>query len=210
MFHRNIGRTVLACDAVQKVFTCSTGDVLSGADITGAVIDRLGLGGATGINVLNKSDNFEVAEPFILAWTTAGTTAADQRLSIKVRLQHGDSSGGGDQADYPAAGGTSSTSAVSTNFATAARNYFTSGMSTQMQNWTTGAYKFSNNPGGYSLSGAKRFIRPVGVITKPFGATSTAAGTADQLNALLGVNFRGSGYEPPSLDTTSTSTSTST
>lgn len=199
MFHRTIGRTIVSSDNVQKVFTCSTGDVASGAAINGAVIDRLGLGGAAGSNVVSKFDTAEVAEPFIFAWSTFGTTAANQLVSVTVKIQHGDSSGGGDMADYAAAGGT---------MPPTARNYFTTAQTTDYKSWTTGVQKYTNNPGGYSISAAKRFIRTVGAVTKTFGATSTSATGGDQLNAIMGISFRGFTFEPPVLDTTSSSTST--
>src|SRR5690349_6416616 len=77
--------------AQQKVFTCSTGDGASAAAINGREIDRLGLGGGR---------IYESAEPFIHVYTTVGSTAADQKVTLSIKLQHSDSSGGGDMADY--------------------------------------------------------------------------------------------------------------
>src|SRR5574343_913379 len=91
MINRLHGKSEPGIAVQQKVFTCSTGDVLSGAAINGRVIDRLGLG---------RNRIYETAEPFIHVYTTVGSTAADQRVTLSVKLQHGDSSGGGDMADY--------------------------------------------------------------------------------------------------------------
>lgn len=210
MFLRTVGRTILDVDAVQRVFTCSTGDIASGAAINGAVIDRLGLGGATGVNVLNQAEYVETAEPFCLAWSTYGSTAPNQLVSIQVKLQHGDSSGGGDMADFYTPGGTCSTSpsAGETSYLSPLRNYFSTAMTSDMRAWTTGAMKYTNNPFSVSLNVAKRFVRAVGFVTKTFGATATAAATTDQLNAVLGIRFGGYSYDPPSLGTSSSSTST--
>jgi len=210
MFQWTVGRTILNVDAVQRVFSCSTGDVASGAAINGSIVDRLGLGVTTGGNVLNQAEYCELAEPFCLAWSTYGTTAANQLVSVQVKLQHGDSSGGGDMADYYPAGGTCSTSPSSgeTSYLSPLRNYFTTAQTSDFRNWTTGAMKYSNNPFSISLEYAKRFIRSVGYVTKTFGATATAAATTDQLNAVLGIRFGGFSADPPSLGTSSSSTST--
>ena len=83
-----------------------------------------------------------------------------------------------------------------------------SAMSTAMQNWTTGPWKFNSNPVTYDLIGAKRFVRVAYQFVKNGYTTSTAVGTVDRLlvSGTLGVHQ----VSYPSADTTSSSTSTST
>lgn len=187
MINRNIGIVVPGSTVQQKVYTCSTGDILSGAAINGRIIDRLGLGG-------NRI--FEDASVGITAYTTVGSTAADKRITLGVKLQHGDSSGGGDQADY------------STGYQAADQNFFTTAESTAYQNWTTGVL-YLGHQSWYNVIPAKRYVRAVGFLTKGGTTTSTAAGSVDYLYANLMVRFGGADYDPPTLST-STSTSTST
>lgn len=189
--NRLSGYSVVGISAQQKVYTCSTGDVASGAAINGRVIDRLGLG---------RNRIFETAEPFIHSYTTVGSTAADQKTTLSIKLQHGDSSGGGDMADY------------STGMQAADVNFLTTAMTTTLQNWSTGA-QFWSHDSEYNIIPAKRYIRPVGVWTHGGSSTSTAAGSVDYMYATLGVRFSGPDVADQytgSLSSTSTSTSTST
>lgn len=181
------GRSLQGTAVQQKVFTCSTGDVLSGAAINGRVIDRLGLG---------SRYNFLVACPSINVYTTVGSTAADQKVALSIKLQHGDSSGGGDMADY------------STGQTPADRTFLTTAQTTPMQNWSTGP-QFFDHEGLYEITATKRYIRAVGTWTRGGSSTSTAAGSIDYQYANLGLKVMGADNQPFS-DSTSTSTSTST
>ncbi len=191
MINRLSGVSVPGVAAQQKVFTCSTGDVLSGAAINGRVIDRLGLG---------RNMIYETAEPFIHAYTTVGSTALDQKVTLSIKLQHGDSSGGGDMADY------------STGMQSADAIFRTTAESTAYQNWSTGP-QFWGHDSEYNIIAAKRYIRPVGVWTRGGTTTSTAAGSVDYQYVTLGVRFGGPDVEDSksgSLSSTNYSTSTST
>jgi hypothetical protein len=191
MINRLSGVSVPGVAAQQKVFTCSTGDVLSGAAINGRVIDRLGLG---------RNRIYETAEPFIHAYTTVGSTAADQKVTLSIKLQHGDSSGGGDMADY------------STGMQSADAIFRTTAESTAYQNWSTGA-QFWGHDSEYNVIAAKRYVRPVGVWTRGGTTTSTAAGSVDYQYVTLGVRFGGPDVadgQSGSLSSTNYSTSTST
>lgn len=187
MINRNHGRTVPGVAAIQKLFTCSTGDVLSGAAINGRVIDRLGLG---------SKYMFRAVAPAICVHTTVGSTAADQKVALDIKLQHGDSSGGGDMADF------------STGLQPGTRTFLTTAMTTPMQNWSTGA-KFFDHRAEYEITAAKRYVRAVGTWTRGGSATSTAAGSIDTQYAYLTLNFK-EADNSPFVDSTSTSTSTST
>lgn len=191
MINRLHGKSEPGIAVQQKVYTCSTGDVASGAAINGRVIDRLGLG---------RNRIFEFAEPFIHAYTTVGSTAADQRVTLSIKLQHGDSSGGGDMADY------------STGMQEPDLNFRTTAESTAFQNWSTGA-QFYGHDSEYNVIAAKRYIRPVGVFTRNGSSTSTAAGSIDNAYVTLGVRFSGPEHSYSQSwvgNSTTTSTSTST
>ncbi len=191
MINRLSGVSVPGVAAQQKVYTCSTGDVASGAAINGRVIDRLGLG---------RNRFYETAEPFIHAYTTVGSTALDQKVTLSIKLQHGDSSGGGDMADY------------STGMQSADAIFRTTAESTAYQNWSTGP-QFWGHDSEYNVTAAKRYVRPVGVWTRGGTTTSTAAGSVDNQYVTLGVRFGGpdmADSQSGSLSSTNYSTSTST
>jgi hypothetical protein len=188
MINRDVGIHVPGAAVTNRVFTCSTGDLLSGAALNGRVVDRLGLGG-------NRIyENCEVA---MTAQTTVGSTAADKKITLSVKLQHGDSSGGGDMADY------------STGQTNPDQSFWTTAESTAYQNWSTGVMAFAHQS-WYNIIPAKRYIRGVGVATKGGTTTSTAAGTVDQVLVDLNLTFRKSDVSAPQTLSTSTSTSTST
>jgi hypothetical protein len=172
----------------KLVFTCSTGDVQASSDVFGRVIDRMRLGKYSGNS----------ACPLLTAYSTWGTTAANQRFSASVRLQHGASSGGGDMVDLPTAGSTQP-----------GTKYFgTSAMTTPMASWSTGVLQFGGPDGGsYDLSVAHRYIRMAANVSIPSGTTSTAG--TDNLH-IQGVIVFAEPQEEPMRDLLSTSTSTST
>lgn len=187
MINRVCSRYEIGSAVTNRYFTCSTGDLASGAAFNGRVIDRLGLGG-------NRI--FENVTAAISVHSTVGSTGADKLVTLSVKLQHGDSSGGGDMADY------------STGMQNTDQNFFTTAMTTEYQNWSTGI-QYLEHQSWYNITAAKRYIRAVGVVTKPGGTTTTAASSIDQLLADLHLTFQTADYTPPRL-TTSTSTSTST
>lgn len=191
MINRLSGVSVPGIAVQQKAFTCSTGDVASGAAINGRVIDRLGLG---------RNRIYESAEPFIHAYTTVGSTALDQKVTLSIKLQHGDSSGGGDMADY------------STGMQSADAIFRTTAESTAYQNWSTGP-QFWGHDSEYNVIAAKRYVRPVGVWTRGGTTTSTASGSVDYQYVTLGVRFGHPDMadgQSGSLSSTNYSTSTST
>lgn len=187
MLVRDQGRVVNALAAQNVVFTCSTGDVTSTSIGTGAIIDRY--------NIPQDGPGIVVV-PFVMGYSTAGSTNADQKVTVDMKLQHGASSGGGDMADF------------STQNQPAARVYFTTAQTTAMQNWSTGAQQWVNNPAVYEISAAKRFLRLGFQFAKNGQTTSTAAGSADRILVNAGMEIRTAEF--PSVDTSSTSTSTST
>jgi hypothetical protein len=190
MINRNPGKIVPGLAVQQKGFTCSTGDVLSGATINGRILDRLDLG---------NQRIFGCAEPFITAYTTVGSTSTGMGVAttLSIKLQHGDSSGGGDMADY------------STGMQPTDANFLTSQQTTSFQNWSTGPVYFAHQ-GYYEVTAAKRYVRPVGVWTRGGFTTSTAAGSVDAAYLNMGVRFGSPDVQSFPYSSTSTSTSTST
>jgi len=186
MINNELGRSVPGSVPVN-LFTCSTGDVLSGAAINGRIVDRLGLGARY---------NFRAVQVALHVWSTVGSTAADQKVALDIKLQHGDSSGGGDMADF------------TTGLQPATRSFLSTAMTTPMQNWSTGL-QFFDHVADYEITAAKRYIRPVGTWTRGGSATSTAAGSIDRHYAYMPLNFK-EADNLPFADSTSTSTSTST
>lgn len=138
--------TAASTAAVGMLSAKTTADALvcAGAETTGfgRVIDRLRF-------PIGAHYNVAIAG----AWlhSTRGSTEADRKLTIGVKLQHGDSSGGGDMADY------------STGSQPADRTYFSTARSTEYQAWdateSTGEVYAMSTPGYYDLRGAKRYVR---------------------------------------------------
>lgn len=125
-------------------FTGTTATSTVGAGVIfGRVIDRLAAPLGAG---------YYGASPSAYVHATRGSTEADRRLQLGIKLQHGDSSGGGDMADY------------STDRQPAVRTYFSSARTTDMLSWelsgrSTGMLDGVSNWGYYDLNAAKRFIR---------------------------------------------------
>jgi hypothetical protein len=157
---------ILTAKATHQTADCGTGgvDSTSGGVFNGSVIDRLALGPA-----------FTHAQPFLVGQLPGTTSTAGARFrSVAVKLRHGDSSGGGDLADF------------STGMISAATPFFTTqGESTDWKNWTTGNVRLQTSHVMFPLLGAKRFITAAGTITGPGLTTATAAGNL--VTAALGV-----------------------
>lgn len=197
--------TLLAtCSALYT--TGSTGVVTPIADTTadalitaagettgyGRVIDRLRFPLGTRYNVA-------VASAWIVS--TRGSTEADRKLTVGVKLQHGDSSGGGDMADY------------STGSQPATRQYFSTARSSDHASWdaseSTGPVYAASNPGYYDLRGAKRYVR-VAVPVRKNKVTTESSGD-EQSRVGAAIAFAAGPLLPPPSDLTgpySTSTST--
>lgn len=167
---------ILTAKATHQTADCGTGgvDSTSGGVFNGSVIDRMALGPA-----------FTHAQPFLIGQLPGTTSTQGARYrSVAVKLRHGDSSGGGDLADY------------STGMIPGAVPFFTTqGESTDWKNWTTGAVRLQVSHVSYPLLGAKRFIAPAGTITGPGLTTATAA--ANLVTAALGVALVQADQEAP-------------
>lgn len=165
--------------------TCSAGgDYVSATDISGRVVDRLLLG-----------NTYMYAYPYA-AFNGPQSTEADAKITLAVKMQHGDSSGGGDMADY------------STGEQPTTVTFLTSAMTTPMASWSTGPVLGESYPGLYNLRGAKQYVRCVATPTINFQATATS--TADQLHISGGLVFLGAEEEPGVANDGLFSTSTTT
>lgn len=171
MLTRDFGMVVQA-DAQSNVYDCNTGDggSTSGGNINGDIIDRLALG-----------RNWRVAMPFLIGEGLA-TTEANRKITVTCKLQHGDSSGGGDLADY------------STGQQLSGYTFFTSAETTPMLRWSTSATRIYSRSPFYDINGAGRWLRAVGTVTMPGNTTSTAAG--QNVAVAMGLTF-GGGDEAP-------------
>jgi hypothetical protein len=135
----------------------------------GLVIDRL----ADPLGTL-----YNVAMPAARYTATLGSTQADRQMQLGVKLQHGDSSGGGDMADY------------STANQPADRTYFGTGRTCDMLNWefagrSTGTLHAASNPAYYDLRAAKRYIRVAVRIAKDRVTTESSGDERGRLGAAI-------------------------
>lgn len=173
--------TIVTAKSTHQTADCGTGgvDSTSGGVFNGSVIDRMALGPA-----------FTHAQPFLVGQLPGTTSTAGARYrSVGVRLRHGDSSGGGDLADF-------STGQI--DIPASVPFYTTQGESTDWKNWTTGAIRLQASHTAYPLLGAKRFITAAGVITGPGLTTATAA--ANLVTAALGVSLIRADQEVPGAE----------
>lgn len=189
--------TTAATTAYGIVIADSTADTLvcAGAETTGfgRVIDRLRqpLGTLYGAVVVNGHIT-----------STRGSTEADRKLTIGCRVQHGDSSAGGDMADFS----TGSTPSV--------RTYFSTARTTDMLQWdggeSSGPVYAVSTPGYYDLTAAKRYVRVAVPVFK--NKVTTESSGDEQCRVGATMVFLAGQKVPQRLDTTgpySSSTSTS-
>jgi hypothetical protein len=194
---RDLGLTVGSLEDTTALFGGSTGTQTFGSTslastafssgVSGRVIDRL--------TDLFTKDVPVVAMPATIIYSSRGSTATDRKLTLGVKLQHGDSSGGGDMADY------------STQSQPDDQIYFSSARTTDMAYWSTGPLRAQSEPSYYDLRAAKRYIRAVHTVSK---GTVTTESTGDEGARVSGViTFLGGATPKTDLKAVgSTSTST--
>ena len=196
-------RSLITCSTGNQVFSGSTANSIrsSQADpscststgITGRIIDRRGD---------DMTSRYQVAIPYVVVTSTRGSTETDRNIRITVKLQHGDSSGGGDMADY------------STQSQPAVRNLFSTGRTSDMAVWdsalSTGTFAgLSSLPAYYDLRAAKRFIQAIVYAAKDKVTTESSGDEGARVAAL--ITFAAGDQVPQNVPTTyawSTSTST--
>lgn len=198
---RDIIKPIQGLDSERSIITCSTADQIfiatnnvnvASTSINGRIIDRLDIElGARYLSV----------EPVAWLYASRGSTAADRFLSLAIRLQHGDSSGGGDMSDYfgPSTGTQPGVQGV-------ARNFFATARTSDMSAWSTGGFFGQTNAGVLDIRGAKRYVRAVVVPGKSKTTTESSGDEGMRVGALL--NF-GAGDEIPENTNTTGQNSTS-
>ena len=130
--------------------------------------------------------------------STFGTTNANNKVALGVSLFHGDSSGGGDLVE------------LSTGSRPTDRVFGSSFRTTDMLAWdvgeSTGEVRLQSHPGVYDLRAAKKYlqVRPRFGLSK--AATTETCGFEGARCSAIAI-FQGLDSEPPTLDTTSPWTS---
>lgn len=174
-----------AATGMLSVQTTAGALVSAGAETTafGRVIDRL----APPLTALYGAAT-------VGAWlhSTRGSTEADRKLTVGVRLLHGDSSGGGDMAAY------------TTDSQPATRQYFSSARSTDHASWdatlSTGEVYGASNPGYYDLRGAKRYLQVAVPVAKHLVTTESSGDEQARVGAT--ITFLAGDVLPQRDDTT--------
>ena len=146
---------------------------------------------------------YTVAMPSAQLFSTRGSTEANRQITLGVKLQHGDSSGGGDLADFSTASQPDS------------RTYFSTVRSSDHRSWdasiSTGVLNAVSPPAYYDLRAAKRYLRVAVPVFKNRITTESSGDEQSRLSAR--VTFLGAGHAPEarvfgSFSPYSTSTST--
>lgn len=189
-------RSLITCSTGGQVFSGNTGNNSPSSaallGINGNIIDRfaepLGIG-------------YKVAMPSAMLRSTRGSTESNRQLTLGVGLQHGDSSGGGDMADYST--GSRKDDVV----------FFGTARTTDMKSWDAGYSTglitgIASAPTSYDLRAAKRYLRTVVTASKNKVTTESSGDEGARLSATL--TFIGvDDYPRPSVNgPLSTSTST--
>ncbi len=170
------------------------GQISSGgvASFNGRVIDRLRQ---------PLGSHYQAISVQATMHSSVGSSEADRKLCLGALLQHGDSSGGGDMAEY------------STGSRARERVYFTSARTTDVAAWDTaessGPLYIVSNPGVYDLRNCKRYIRVQVRAGKNSVTTETSGDEQCRVGAI--ATFLAGDLVAPALDTASPfSTSTTT
>jgi len=156
--------------ALTKLNATADAVVSAGAETTafGVVIDRLGPSLGSVYNFAFPAGHFHAS---------AGSTEANRQLTPGVKLQHGDSSGGGDMADY------------STQNQPDNRTYFGTGRTSDMANWdaslSTGPLYIQSNSAGYDLRAAKRYVRVAVPVSKNRVTTESSGDEPARIGAAI-------------------------
>lgn len=208
---RDIGQLVLGTDGAYAVVTCSTANqtlastvnviqssaaylnnpttASAGTGIVGRIVDRL--------NDIASYDRYTVVMPGATLFASRGSTVADGKLVLGVKLQHGNSSGGGDMVDY-------STGSIQPDTV-----FFTTALTTSLACWTTAPFYRASPPCYFDIRAANRYIREV--ISVSIDAATTASQGFESLSVLGTMEFFGGAQllnQVPWQGAGSTSTST--
>lgn len=170
------------------------------ANVVGAAAGTAGVAGRVVDRLFDATERFPVACPFTHFYATRGSTEANRQVTLGVKLQHGDSSGGGDMADY------------STQSQPDDKVFFGTARTSDFKSWdasySTGPFRGATNQAYYDIRGAKRYIRAVHFVTKNRVTTESSGDEGARLSG--GIAFLGGEFAPMGADLGPTSTSTTT
>ena len=227
---RDMPITLVALDDSQ-LMTCSTNgpNIVSSANwINGTTggqdpVNNTTSTGVQGRVIDRRRDHgdgllslYQVAIPQVNINSTIGSTEANRLIRLACLLQHGDSSGGGDQAPYS----TQSAMFFSTQSQAFVQNitaYFSSARTSDMSNWSTagsniestGPWRGVTRPMTYDLRGAKRYVS-LAVWAAKNRVTSASSGDEGS-HVTAQITFAAGDFERQIFDATSPlSSSTST
>jgi hypothetical protein len=175
---------------VQSTFADFSTGRSAGTGINGRVIDRL--------NEPFITDRYYVAQPYAYLNSTHGSTEANRQLVINVKLQHGNSSAGGDMVDY------------NTGSAPSEVVLFTTAQTTPMLSWSTGPIKAMSAQCYYDLRAANRYIRTVVGTFKNRQTTESSGDESYHVGAGLALLGAYTAPQNPWTSAGSSTTSTST
>lgn len=197
---------VVTCSAITTTAASTSPVGLLSAESTASAVVSAGAETTAFGRVIDR-DRFPIGARYQFAvvgaalHSTRGSTEADRKLTIGAKLQHGDSSGGGDMAD------------LSTAQQADTRQYFSTARTTDMKQWdggeSSGEVYAASNPAVYDLRAAKRYIR-VGVPVFKNRVTTESSGD-EQARLSATVTFLEGDKVPQRTDSTgpySTTTST--
>lgn len=198
---------LVTCSAIMSTAgSTSPKGMLSVESTDGALVDAAGTGTTAFGRVIDRL-RFPLGTMYAGAVVGAtlhssrGSTEADRKLTIAARLQHGDSSGGGDMADLSTASNPDT------------RQYFSTARTTDMLQWdgseSSGPVYAAANPGVYDIRKAKQYLRIAVPVSKNRVTTESSGDEQARVRATLA--FVGGANLPQKLDTEgpySTSTST--
>ncbi len=181
---RDIGYTMIAFSE-RMIHTSAAATAGSGSaifadtcafneGITGRVIDRL--------SAEFGDRMYRTAELAGHLYSSIGSTNANRRMSLAVKLQHGDSSAGGDLADL-------STGAATTGFV-----FFSCARSTETLVFSSSPFYGQTPPNYYDLTRAKRYVAAVVTADLGYITTETCGDNYSKVSAT--VRFAGADELP--------------
>lgn len=201
-------RVFVTCSDIMSTAGTTSGRGIAGSGTTADAVVAPGTETTALGNIIDRlsgplGELYTVAMPSAQLYSTRGSTEANRQITLGIKLQHGDSSGGGDMADY------------STGSQPDDRTYFSTARTSDMRNWdasvSTGILNAVSPPAYYDIRAAKRYLRVAIPINKNRVTTESSGDEQSRLSAR--ITFLGAGHAPEDvtfgfLSPYSTSTST--
>lgn len=185
--------TLVTCAAPLTTVAATTGVQINKGNTTADVLVSTGLpisttGGTAGLTTgfgrtidrtaAPLSALYTVAMPAAFLVSTLGSTETNRQVVVGIKLQHGDSSAGGDMADY------------STGSQPADRIWFSTARTCDQLSWefsgrSTGTLSATSNPAYYDLRNAKRYIRTAIRVGKSLVTTESSGDEHARVSASI-------------------------